>query len=55
MNIQPISTIQRQAETAAETDAGPQANPYPGDSTAFAEWNRIYYNQIQMLAVECAS
>lgn len=47
-----VDLIKRQARDAAETGAGPQANPYPEGGGAFYVFLDHYYAALNELALE---
>ena len=49
-----LETIKRLALDAAESGAGPQANPYPAGSAPFYVWLDHYYSSILSLSMEVA-
>jgi hypothetical protein len=60
MHIAPIrqvhpARVKEMAEFAADLDQGTSANPFPEDSTLYADWNKAYYARVLLNAEECAS
>lgn len=52
MHITPIARIhpaqlKEMAEFAADFEQGPLANPFHEGSSAYADWNRIYYARVK--------
>ena len=55
MNIIHLDQLKKHAAHAADNNLGPQANHFPPDSEAHAEWLKHYYARVQALAIEVAA